>query len=88
MKLQDLKNGYTWVAGVQGFDSAMFIQYNKRYGRWQWTKNPFNAITFKDKEEADKCIKNNAYVRNLLRTTMPKSEVGRVRAIKVELRFG
>lgn len=88
MKLQDLKSGSTWVVGVQGFDSAIFVQYNTRYGRWQWTENLLNARTFKDREEAEKCIKNNAYVRNLLRTSMPKSEVGRVRAIKVELRLG
>lgn len=88
MKLQDLKYGHTWVVGVQGFASAMFIQYNKRYRRWQWTDNLLNANTFKNKDEANRCIINNAYVCKLLMDSMPKSEIGRVRAIKVELRVG
>lgn len=90
MKLQDLKDGHTWVVGVQRFDSAIFVQYSTRYGygRWEWTENLLNAKTFKNKEEADKCIINNTYVRKLLIDSMPKSEIGRVRAIKVELRLG
>lgn len=87
MKLKDLESGSTWVVGVQGFDSAIFVQYNTRYGRWQWTENLLNAKTFKNKEEADKCI-NNAYVRKLLIDSMPKSEIGRVHPIKVALRVG
>ena len=88
MKLKDLESGSTWVVGVQGFASAIFVQYNTRYGRWQWTENLLNARTFKDREEAEKFIVNNAYARQLLINSMPKSEIGRAQPLQVALRVG
>lgn len=87
MRLNDLKFGYTWVIGVQGFDSAIFVQHNITFGKFQWTENLLDAKTFKNKTEANECINNNAYMRKLLMNSVPKFK-NMVRPIKVALRVG
>lgn len=88
MRLNDLKNGYTWVIGVQGFNSAIFLQYNiTTLGICKWTENLLDAKTFKSKTEANEYINNNAYVRRLLRDSLPELK-NRARPIKVALRVG
>lgn len=87
MRLNDLKFGYTWVIGVQGFDSAIFVQHNITFGKYQWTENLLDAKTFKSKMEANECIDNNAYMRKLLMNSVPKLK-NMVRPIKVALRVG
>lgn len=93
MKLTDLKSGSTWVVGIQGFNTALFIRpltsRESPYSRfpWRWTENPLRASTFASRETAEQ-FRNDARFGAFLADTMPQSEITRVRALKVELRVG
>lgn len=88
MKIKDLENGSTWVIGVQGFMSSVFARFNAPAARWQWTSNLLKARTFKTRELAEQCLKEDPCLRGTLKNTMPDSEWPRVRALKVELKVG
>lgn len=93
MKLGDLKNGSTWVVGVQGFSTALFIRPltdreapDNRFP-WRWTSSLFKAGTFSSREDAEKLL-HDARFRTFLYDTTSQNEMPRVRALKVELRVG
>lgn len=92
MKLTDLKNGGTWVIGIQGFDTALFIRgltAREGYSRfpWRWTENLLRASAFASREDAEQ-FRNDARFGVFLADTLSQSELPRVRALKVELRVG
>lgn len=93
MRLADLKNGSTWVVGIQGFASALFVRglepRESPYSRfpWRWTDNLLRASAFASREDAER-LRNDARFGNFLADTTPQAEIPRVRALKVELRVG
>lgn len=92
MKLTDLKNGGTWVIGIQGFDTALFIRgltAQECYSRfpWRWTTNLLRASAFASREDAEQ-FRNDARFGAFLADTLSQPELTRVRALKVELRVG
>ena len=92
MKLTDLKNGGTWVVGIQGFDTAMFIRgltARECYSRfpWRWTGNLLLSSTFASREDAEQ-FRNDARFGAFLADTLLQPEITRVRVLKVELRVG
>lgn len=92
MKLTDLKNGGTWVIGIQGFDTALFIRgltARECYSKfpWRWTENLLLASTFASRENAEQ-FRNDARFRAFLADTLSQPELTRVRVLKIELRVG
>ena len=93
MKLTDLKNGSTWVIGVLGFDTALFIRKltprETLYSGfpWRWTGSLLQACTFASREEAER-FRNSARFGAFLADTTPQTTLARVQALKVELRVG
>ena len=98
MKLTDLKNGSTWVVGIQGFSSALFIRattprerrnsmFPHSMSHWAWTDNLLRAIAFDSREDAER-LRSDPMFDAFLARTMPRTELARVRALKVELRVG
>lgn len=93
MKLTDFKNGSTWVVGVLGFDTALFIRPLTRrespYSRfpWRWTGSLQQAQAFASREDAER-LRNDARFGVFLAETMAQTELPRVRALRVELRVG
>ena len=89
MRAGDFTDGCTWVLGVTSAgDTVLYLRRCTRdgMGLWVWASNPLRAETFKTRELAQECLDSDKTLADMVRGTMPETEVHRLKPVKIELR--
>jgi len=84
MRARDFTDSCTWVLGITATDNVV-LYARKSARRWTWSSNPLAAETFKTRELAQECLGSDRGLAGMVTSTMPRSEIHRLRPVKITL---